>query len=393
MSDVKEFTGYRRPDGQIGVRNRLAVISAMDNANPVARRIAGLVRGAVSITAPFGRGQVAEDRQRHDGTLIGLGNNPNFGANLIVSLEPTSALELAEGVARSGKPLETVNIQEAGGTLRATEQGIRKAIKLVSEIGRLRREPVPLSELIVGVECGGSDTTSGFSANPVTGLVGDAVIKGGGTWILSETEEITGAEHSLIARAASHEVAEEIRKAVKRAEALAEYHGVQLWPMGPDNIAGGLTTVEEKALGGVHKGGSTTLNEVVGFGQRPGKKGLIFMDAPAPGTENITALSAGGAQIIIFTTGVGNPIGSAVSPTIKVCGNPNTVIHFADNIDVDLSGITKGEQTLQDGADILYKDLMDVACGKMTRNEILGDFELVISPVDVGFIRHGGSLL
>ena len=181
MSGVGEFIGYRRPDGQVGVRNRLAVISAMDNANPVARRIAGLVRNAVSITAPFGRGQVAEDRQRHDGTLIGLGNNPNFGANLIISLEPKSASELAEGMAQSGKPVETVNIQEAGGTVRATEEGVRSAIELMSKIGCLRREPIPLSELVVGVECGGSDTTSGFSANPVTGLVGDAIVKAGGT--------------------------------------------------------------------------------------------------------------------------------------------------------------------------------------------------------------------
>ncbi|MFC1532875.1 UxaA family hydrolase [Thermodesulfobacteriota bacterium] len=389
MSDIGEFIGYRRPDGQVGVRNRLAVISAMDNANPVARRIAGLVRNAVSITAPFGRGQVAEDRQRHDGTLIGLGNNPNFGANLIISLEGTSAHELAEGIAQSGKPVETVNIQEAGGTLRATEEGVRSALKLMSEIGCARREPVPLMELVVGVECGGSDTTSGFSANPVTGLVGDTVVQAGGTWILSETEEITGAEHSLIARAASKGVADAMGAAIKNAEALAEYNGVQLWPMGPDNIAGGLTTVEEKALGGVHKGGSTSLNEVVKFGKKPAKKGLIFMDAPAPGTENITALSAGGAQIIIFTTGVGNPVGSGVSPTIKVCGNPKTVIHFGDNIDVDLSGVTKGEQTLREAADILLKELVDVACGKMTRNEILGDFELAISPVDIGFLRHG----
>lgn len=389
MSHVREFVGYRRPDGQVGVRNRVAVISAMDNANPVARRVAGLVRNAVSITAPFGRGQVAEDRDRHDGTLIGLGQNPNFGAVLIISLEPTSAGELAEGIARSGKAVETITIQEMGGTLRATEEGVRRAVRLTSEVGRTRREPVPLSELVVGVECGGSDTTSGFSANPVTGLVGDLVVHAGGTWILSETEEITGAEHSLIDRAASPEVAEAMRAAIEKAEALAAYHGVQLWPMGPDNIAGGLTTVEEKALGGVHKGGSTSLNEVVPFGRRPTQKGLVFMDAPAPGTENITALAAGGAQIIIFTTGVGNPIGSAVSPTIKVCGNPNTVVHFDDNIDVDISGVTKGELALRDAADILFNELVDVACGKMTRNEILGDFELAISPVDVGFIRHG----
>lgn len=389
MTRAKEFIGYPRDDGQVGVRNRLAVISAMDNANPVAQRVAGLVRNAVSITAPFGRGQVAEDRDRHDGTLIGIGRNPNFGAALIISLEPASAEAIAEGVAKSGKPVEIVTIQQAGGTLKATDQGVRKAIGLTQAIGRIRREPHPLADLIIGVECGGSDTTSGISANPVTGLVGDRIIDAGGTWILSETEEITGAEHSLIERASSEEVAKAMRQAIERAEALAAYHGVQLWPMGPDNIAGGLTTVEEKALGGVHKGGSRPLNEVVALGQKPTRKGLVFMDAPAPGSENITALSAGGAQIIIFTTGVGNPIGSPVSPTIKVCGNPQTVVHFQDNIDVDVSHVTKGEKTLMEAADILFDELVEVACGKMTRNEILGDFELVISPVDVGFLRHG----
>jgi altronate dehydratase large subunit len=389
MTNTQEFIGYPRDDGQVGVRNRLAVISAMDNANPVAQRVAGLVRNAVSITAPFGRGQVAEDRDRHDGALIGIGRNPNFGAALIISLEPASAEEIAEEVAKTGKPVETVTIQQAGGTLKATEQSVRKAIGLTQTIGRLRREPRPLADLIVGVECGGSDTTSGISANPVTGLVGDRIIDAGGTWILSETEEIIGAEHALIERAASEDVAEAMKKAIEGAESLAVYQGVQLWPMGPDNIAGGLTTVEEKALGGVHKGGSRPLNEVVAFGQKPTRKGLVFMDAPAPGTENITALSAGGAQIIIFTTGVGNPIGSAVSPTIKVCGNPQTVVHFQDNIDVDVSRVTKGEKTRLEAADMLFEELVEVACGKMTRNEIMGDFELVISPVDIGFLRHG----
>jgi len=180
MTSAKEFIGYPREDGQVGVRNRLAVISAMDNANPVAKRVAGIVRNAVSITAPFGRGQVAEDRSRHDGTLIGIGCNPNFGAVLIISLEPSSAGKIAEGVAKSGKPVEIVTIQQAGGTLKATALGVRKAIGLIQAIGRLRREPHPLTDLIVGVECGGSDTTSGFSANPVTGLVGDRIVDAGG---------------------------------------------------------------------------------------------------------------------------------------------------------------------------------------------------------------------
>lgn len=388
MAFTQEFWGYRRPDGQIGIRNRLAVIAAMDNVNPVARRIASLVRGAVAVTVPFGRGQTGLDKSRHDGALAGLGRNPNFGAVLVVSLEPRSAQALAEAIALSGKDVEWLAVQPCGGTLKATEQGVRLAVRLLGKASAQRREPAPLSELIIGAECGGSDTTSGITANPLLGMLGDFMVDAGATWILSETEEVVGAEQSLIERAVTPEVAARMKMVVQRMEDQAIYQGTRVWPMSADNIAGGLTTLEEKALGNVRKGGTRPLQEVLEYGERPTKKGLIFLDAPAPGTENITALSISGAQMILFSTGVGNPVGSPVSPTVKITGNPATADSFADNIDVNLGGILSKECSMEEGVEKLGAFMMEVASGRMTQSEMLGDTEIVVSPVDVSFLTH-----
>lgn len=382
------FFGFKRPDGQVGIRNNLAVIAAMDNVNPVARRIASLVRGAVPVTVPFGRGQVGLDRARHDGALAGIGRNPNFGAVLVVSLEPVSARSLAEDIARSGKPVEWLAVQPCGGTLKATEEGVRVAARLLGAISGMQREAIPLSDLIVGAECGGSDTSSGIVANPLLGQLGDLVIDAGGTWILSETEEVVGAEHTLIERAATPEVAERMRMVVRRMEDQALFQGTRVWPMSADNIEGGLTTLEEKALGNVRKGGTRPLRQVLEYGDRPTEKGFVFLDAPAPGTENVTALAVSGAQIIIFSTGIGNPVGSPVCPTIKVTGNSATAASFADNIDVDLGGILHGTMSMDEGVEKLRRFTLEVASGRMTQSEILGDLEVVVSPVDVGFMHH-----
>jgi len=379
MSRIQEFYGYKRLDGSVGVRNHVAVIAAMDNSNPVARRIAALVKGTIPVAASFGRGMIGEAGKRHDRTLVGFGKNPNIAAALVISLEPSSAKKIANAIAETGKPVEWVAIQTIGGTHKATEEGARTALKMVTDAGKIRREPVPLSELVLGVECGASDTTSGIASNPATGQVADWVVEAGGTVILSERTEIIAGEDFLAENAASPEVGNEILAVVKRCEENARRLGRELTNLAPDNIAGGLTTPEEKSIGAIMKGGTTSIQEVVDYAQRPSKKGLVFMDAPAPGTENITALAGGGAQIIIFSTGVGNPIGCPISPTIKVSGNPNTVVHLSDNIDVDVSSITKGKKSIAEAAEVLYQELIDVINGKMTCSEVLGDVEIAIS--------------
>lgn len=380
--------GYRRPDGRYGIRNHIAVISAMDNVNPVARRIAAQVNGGVAICVAYGRGMVAQDAERHDRVLIHYGMHPNVAAVLVVGLESVTASRYAEAIRKSGKPVEWVAVQSTHGTARTVERGVEIARAMAEEASRLVRTAAPVSALTVGLECGASDSTSGLTANTVVGKVADWLVAGGGTAILSETEEIIGAEHLLAERAESPEVAARLLDAVASAEALARFQGVQLVPLGHDNLAGGLSTMEEKSMGAVRKGGTSPLREVVGYGERPEKTGLVFMDAPAPGVENIAALAGSGAQLILFSTGVGNPIGHPLVPTIKLTGNPSTALTFADNIDVDVAGIVRGDCDLDEAAEHVRAALLAVAGGRLTCAERLGDLEISISRVDVAFLRH-----
>lgn len=380
--------GYPRPDGSFGIRNHVAVIAAMDNVNPVVRRICDAVKGTVPICVAYGRGQFGDDLAQHDRVLLGYATHPNVAAALIVGLEPVTSRRLAAAVEAAGRPVRVLDVQSMGGTIQAVAQGIRDATDLVIDASEIARTPMPLDQLVVGVECGASDATSGLTANSTTGMVADWIVDAGGVVVLSETDEIVGAEASLAARASDPEVAKRLLAAVERLEALSAFQGLQLWPLGEDNIAGGLTTVEEKSLGAVRKGGTTPLQEVIGYGEKPSRKGLVFMDAPAPGVENIAALAAGGAHLILFNTGVGNPIGHPLSPTVKVTGNPQTAKDFADNIDVDVSGILTSGQTLEQAAVRLREAMLSVAGGRMTRSEVLGDTEISISRIELGFMRH-----
>ena len=290
--EEKQFLGFRRSDGSIGVRNHVAVISVMDNANPVARHICDRVQQAVPVCATFGRGPLGPDIEVHRQTMVGLGKNPNVFAAIVCCLEPKTADAVAERIAESGKPVETCVIQRDGGTIGATEKGIRLASRFVVEASSVHRSPCDLGELVLGLECGGSDATSGIAGNTVTGLVSDRVVEAGGTTILSEPAEILGAEHILSRRAVNDEVAQRLIKTVKWCEDYARSLGQDLIGSNPapDNIVGGLTTIEEKSLGALKKAGSSQLQEVIDYAVKPTKKGFVFMDGPAPAVENMTGL-------------------------------------------------------------------------------------------------------
>jgi altronate dehydratase large subunit len=238
-----------------------------------------------------------------------------------------------------------------------------------------------MSALVVGVECGASDTTSGLTCNPTIGRMADRLIDDGGTVIISETAEFVGAEHLFAARAVDEKVRKEFVDAVHHLEREAKRCGVDLTGTNPapDNIRGGLSTLEEKALGAMAKAGSRPLAGVLGYGQAPKRKGLHFMDAPAPAVENLTAFAAAGCQLIFFGTGVGNPIGNMVTPTVKVCGNVNTLRTMADNIDVDVSAILEKGAKVSDLGDRLYDYAVDVASGTWTTSEVLDVRETAIS--------------
>ncbi|NCB62453.1 MAG: hydrolase [Clostridia bacterium] len=383
--DKKMFLGYKRPNGRYGTRNLVAVISASDNANFVAQRIADLVKGVVPVMPGFGRGEIGPDLQQHIKTLSGLGLNPNVHSVIVVSLEPGIAHQVAEPMIKGGQTVEVVTIDECGGSMAATMAGVRIAQRMVIEASRQMRVEAPLSDLQLGLECGGSDPTSGIVTNPATGLLSDYLVSLGGTVVVSEVAEWIGAERALAAQAATPQVAKDILDAVQVAEDYAKSVGMDIASTNPapDNIKGGLTTLEEKSLGAVKKGGHTPIRQLTRNAEWPSEKGLIFMEAPAPGVENITALAACGCQAIIFTTGKGNAVGNPVSPTVKVTGNPYTVEKVGENIDVDLSRAITGGVSLEDTADFLFDSLVEHLNGKYTTAEVLND--LVVSVTRQGF--------
>ncbi|MBI5967925.1 MAG: UxaA family hydrolase [Deltaproteobacteria bacterium] len=378
---IQEFWGYRRKDRKFGIRNYVAIISAMDNSNPTVRRVASIVRGTQAVCPTFGRGSMGPDLDQHLRTVVNIGTNPNVYGAVVISLFRSSAEEIAQSIAKTGRPVEAYAIEEDGGTANVANLGVRAALQLMGDAGRQRREPMPWSELVLGMECGGSDGSSGIVSNPVTGMVADMVVDRGGTVIMSETVEILGAEHLVAARAKDPATKQKLLEAVNFCVTYAKEVGVDLLGANPapDNIIGGLSTIEEKALGAIKKGGSRPLMEVIGYGHRPTKKGFVIMDAPAPGVENVTALAAGGTQAIIFSTGKGNPSGHPIVPTIKVSGNPFTVELLKDNLDVDLSAVITKGMSLADAANILEQELVDVCWGKPTRADLLGETEVAIS--------------
>lgn len=374
------FLGYPRENGSFGVRNDVAIISIMDNCNPVTRAIAQAVHGTLAVTTLFVRGQYGHDLEVTLESLAGMGRNPNIAGVVLVGLEPHTTEEVARRIRPSGKPVESVTLQP-GGTINAIADGTRMALRLATRASSIRRQPCPVSALTVGVECGGSDTTSGLTCNPVIGRMADRLIDDGGTVIISETSEFFGAEHLFAQRAADPAVGRAFTEMVRRLEqeALSRGQDIRGTNPTPDNIRGGLSTIEEKALGAMAKSGTRPLRGVLTYGQAPASPGLHFMDAPAPAVENLTAFAAAGCQLIFFGTGVGNPIGNMVTPTVKVSGNINTLRTMPENVDFDASGILESGARVADIGDLLFGYAVEVASGTRTSSELLDVRETAIS--------------
>lgn len=375
------FDGYPRPSGRAGTRNHVAILSVMESCNTVVRGICSAVQGTVPITMPYMRGQLGQDLETTMATLAGMASNPNVFGTLVVGLEPVTSEALAALIEPSGKPVEVITIQGEGGTIDATAKGTRRAASLFRRASAERRQPCPVSDLIVGLECGGSDTTSGLASNPAMGHAADRIVGEGGCVVISETSEFLGAEQIFAKRAVSAEVGEAFLSAVLDHERAIMAEGVDLRGSNPtrDNIRGGLTTIEEKSLGAMAKAGSTPLVGVLGYGEAPQKGGLHFMATPAPAVESLTGLSAGGVQVNFFSTGVGNPIGSMISTTIKITGNRNTAEGFADHIDCDVSDILETGESIGDAGDRLFDYLLRVAGGDLTASEILNVRDTAVS--------------
>ena len=342
--------------------------------------------GSVTFNNQNGCSQVASDQQLTMDVMAGFAANPNVYGTVVVSLGCENCqmdLVVKAIRERTNKPLKQVIIQEAGGTLKAIDQAVRYAKEMVAEASLLQKEEFPLSELIVGTECGGSDPTSGLAANVLIGQLSDLMVREGGTSILSETTEFIGAEHILARRAATPEVRERIFEIVHRYEEALRLVGeeVREGNPSPGNKTGGITTLEEKSLGCIHKGGHSPVNAVYDYAKQVApKSGLVIMDTPGNDPSSVAAMVAGGAQVVVFSTGRGTPTGNPIAPVIKITGNRITFANMEDNIDVDASPIIYGGDLTQMGDELLQL-VADVASGKQTKAESLGYTEMAIARV------------
>ena len=373
--------GYVRSNGGVGVRNHVIVLPTVICSRVVAERIAEIV-GVVWIDNQHGCGQIGVDLELTERTLIGIGRNPNVAAVLVVGLgcEGVRPEKIADKIATTGKLVEHIVIRDVGGTLKAIERGVSITRKFIQEVSMLRREEVDISSITLALECGGSDATSGLVSNPVVGYVADKLIDLGGRVVFSETTEVIGAEHILARRAVSREVAEKLLEVVRRVEEKAKSMKVDLrgGNPSPGNIQGGITTIEEKSLGAIYKAGTKPLQGVLDYAEPiPSKSGLYFMDTPGQDIESIVGMLAGGAQIVIFTTGRGTPVGSPIAPVIKITGNPETYKLMEENIDF-YATVIEGKETIQEAGERLFNEMIEVINGKPTKAEALRHWEFAI---------------
>jgi altronate dehydratase large subunit len=377
---MTEFYGYERPDGSIGVRNHLLVIAPIDCSYEPAKQIASRVEGAVAVTQYHG----CRADPMLVNTLVGTGLNPNVAGILLYGLgcEVLTNDILMEGLKGSGKPIESIVIQEDGGTIKSMEKGVRVLQKMAQEVGSLKREPFPLSELTLAVECGGSDATSGLAANPAVGVAADKIIDSGGKVIFSEPQEMIGTQHILARRAVNERVAHDIYTMIERQEARLSAMGQDSRYMSKGNIDGGLTTIEEKSLGAITKGGTRPVQGVLWntFDRfdKPDKSGLWLQDGTGWDVPSVTHMVAAGAQVVCFTSGRGSTTGHAIAPVVKVTGNPQTYRNLEDNIDINAGTILDGSESLNQVGERIFREVVNVASGKKTKAEALGFHDFVV---------------
>lgn len=383
-----KFLGYLREDGRVGIRNHVLILPASICASDTAKLIARKVDKTVTFGHQLGCSQVGEDSDMTLRTVVGYGAHPNVYGVIIVGLgcENHQASLIKDEILKIvKKPIKTLVIQEEGGTVNTINKGIELASEMVKEAEKIKREEFPVSKLIVATECGGSDTTSGLASNPTIGELSDTLVSKKASVVLSETTEFIGAEHILARRAKNKEVHDKIYKIVKDFEdSIRENTGKDVREGNPSvgNQEGGLTTLEEKSLGCIHKAGSTTINNVYGYAEHMDTgEGLVIMDTPGNDPSSVAGMVAGGAQIVVFSTGRGTPTGHPIAPVIKVTANRKTWKMMEVNLDFDASGVIYGEKTMKEQGLELYNDLIEYANGKETKAEEFGFTETSIARV------------
>ena len=368
--------GYKRTDGSAGTRNYVGVFSMVVCANEVSYRISQNVLDTACFLHQQGCCQTSIDIERVNTVLSNLAKNPNIHSLILVSLgcESSDLRRVVEEVSDSGKRIESLVIQENGGAAESVARGTLLAQKMVIEASTVRRVPCPLSDIVLGLKCGGSDTTSGLASNPALGIASDLFESRGATIVAGETTEIIGAEHLVVKKAINRTVSDQILSIVSKMEQRAMSVGTDIRGGQPTggNIKGGLTTIEEKSLGAVIKFGNSKIREVCEYGIQPREKGLVLMDSPGREPELLTGLASAGCNLIAFTTGRGAPQGFPFIPVLKISANRNTWKKLSDHIDLDVSGIMSGTKGIEEEGERIFHELIEVAGGKRTKAETLG---------------------
>ena len=384
MINLKDatFMGYRRENGRMGIRNHVIILPLDDLSNAACEAVANNIKGTIAIPHPYGRLQFGADLELHFRTLIGAGCNPNVAGVVVIGIEPQWTGKVVEGIKKSGKPVEGFWIERNGDTATIASAS-KAAYAMMKHASKQQRVSAPLSELWVSTKCGESDTTSGCASNPAVGNAFDKLYEIGSTLVFGETTELTGGEHLVEARCRTPEVKKQFRAMFDRYQDVIERNKTSdLSDSQPTkgNIAGGLTTIEEKALGNIQKiGKKCIVDGVLDKAEVPAMKGLHFMDSSSAAAEMVTLCAASGFAAHLFPTGQGNVIGNPILPVIKLCANPMTVRTRSEHIDVDVSGILRREETLDSAGDKLLDALMRTANGELTAAEILGHREFVMT--------------
>ncbi len=379
---MTEFMGYVRPDGSVGIRNYVLMLSGTLYANKICDYVAGIVPNTISITHPLGRCQVRPDLRMTRRFLSNTGMNPNVAAVVVVDHfkeDGCTAYDIADDIQKATqKPVAVVNIRGEGGFVNALSQALRYASGFARLVSDYQREAVPLSKLLLGVECGTSDTTSGLASNPSTGMCSDMVIAAGGRTIMAECTEWMGCENWLTSRAATPEIAAQIVAGVKDIETRAMASGEDIRGSQPtgDNIVGGLTTIEEKSMGAVKKGGSAPVVGYLDIAERPTstKPGLYLMYGPGHGGESISSMAAAGCQVLVFNAGGGHTSAHPIMPTIKITGNAHSYELMGDTVELDVSGVLRGEFSIEEAGQRVFDEVLATCNGRLTKSETFKDF-------------------
>lgn len=380
------FLGYKRPDGKVGIRNHILILPTCACSSETCRVVASQLPQAVNVIVQDGCGEVRGNEEITQAVLSGFAANPNVYATVLIGLgcESNSVTAMEELIkSKTNKPLHTLIIQQEGGTINTINKAVSIAQKLVMDAPKCERELVDISELMLGIECGGSDTTSGLGSNPVIGNTSDRLVDLGGTSMMSETTEFIGAEHILAKRGATPEVSQQIIDICRDLEDHLSAAGQDLrtGQPTPGNKDGGLSTIEEKSLGCIYKGGTRPIVEVVKYAEAPTKKGSVIMDTPGYDIASVSAMIAGGCQVVVFTTGRGTPTGHAIAPVVKVTANNETYKNMFDNMDIDVSAVITGEKTINQMGEDVLNEIVEVANGKITKAEALGFNDIAINRI------------